>query len=395
MIDSYLFLGIALILLSTKAFSILFKRVHLPQVVGALAAGILLGPALFNVIQPSEAFSVLAELGVIFLLFSAGMETDFKQLRNSLKSSLLISALGVAAALGGGFAIASLFGKPPFESFLIGVIIASMSTSVTVEALQEIGKLKTKTGTAILGASLFDDIFVIVILAVVMGAGTNDVSIASIAMIMVRIALFFVVAILTGFGVNKLFNLMHKRIGSKGRFSIFALAYCFFMAFLAEQFGLADIIGAYIAGIAFCNTKCAEALETNTRTLSYMLFTPIFLANIGLQASFAGLTGSMILFTALFAVVAILSKVLGCGLGAKICKFTNKESLQVGTGMIARGEVSFIVVNKAIIAGFLGVQLFPSVIAVVLITVLIAPMLLKWAYADRRAAQSPFADNMH
>ena len=371
--ESSLFLGIGLILLSTKSLSLLFKRVHLPQVVGALLAGVLLGPAVFGLMQPGEAFTTLAEFGVILLLFSAGMETDFNQLRHSLKASLLISALGVIASLAGGFALAYLFGKPTFESFLIGVVIASMSTSVAVEALQELGKLKTKTGTAIMGASLFDDIFVIIILAVATGTGTG-------ADIFVRIVIFFIFAFMAGFCVNKLFNLMYSRIGSKGRFSIFAVAYCFMMAFAAEQLGLAGITGAYIAGIAFCNTRCVESLEAKTHTLSYMFFTPIFLANIGLQTSFDGMNSSIFLFTILLALIAILSKVVGCGLGAKICKFTNRESLQVGAGMIARGEVSFIVINKGIIAGILTAQLFPTVIVVVLVTVLISPILLKMVY---------------
>ena len=169
MTDISLLLIIALILLFTKGFSSFVKRIHLPQVIGALVAGLLLGPGVFNLARPNETIAAIAEFGVIFLLFNAGLETDFRQLRQSLKSSLLISALGIVLALGGGFAIALLFGKPTFESFFIGVVIASMSTSITVEALSEMGKLKTKTGVALLGASIFDDILVIIILAVTMG----------------------------------------------------------------------------------------------------------------------------------------------------------------------------------------------------------------------------------
>ena len=379
--ETSLLLGIGLILLSTKVLSILFKKVHLPQVIGALAAGILLGPAAFGLMEMSEAITVFAELGVILLLFSAGMETDFNKLRSCLGASLLISALGVILAIGGGFGVAFLFGMSVFESFLVGVVIASMSTSVTVEALQEMGKLKTKTGTAILGASLFDDIFVIALLAIALGAGGGEITVSSIALIMLRIVLFFAFSVVAGIGVNKLFNIMYGRIGNRGRFSVFALAYCFIMAFLAEQFGLAGITGAYIAGIAFCNTKCVESLEAKTHTLSYMFFTPIFLAGIGLQTSFEGLTRNIIFFTAALAAVAILSKVIGCGIGARLAKFTGRESLQVGVGMIARGEVSFVVVNKAIVAGYLTVALFPSVIVVVLVTVFIAPLLMKACYS--------------
>ena len=380
MFDTRLLLFIALILLSTKILAIFMKHIHLPQVIGALAAGVLLGPAVFNLIEPNETISAIAEFGVILLLFSAGMETDFRQLRNSLKSSLVISTLGVVVALGGGFAIALLFGKPSFESFFIGVVIASMSTSITVEALSEMGKLKTKTGTALMGASLFDDILVIMILAVTMGMGTAGFSFASLGIILLRIAAFFAFAIVAGLCVNRLFNYIYNTFGQKRRLTVFAIAYCFLMAYLAEFFGLADITGAYLAGIAFCSTRCVESLETETHELSYIFFTPVFLANIGIHTSFDGMTSSMILFTVLLVLVAIASKVIGCGLGAKICKFTNRESAQIGVGMVARGEVSFIVATKGIAAGYISSLLFPSIIVVVLVTVLITPLLLKAAF---------------
>ena len=380
MIDPRMLLVVALILLTTKAFSIFMKRLHLPAVVGALLAGVLLGPAVFGLLEPNETISVMAEIGVILLLFTAGMETDIRQLRHSLKASLLISVLGVVVSLGGGFAVALLFGMQPFESFFLGVVIASMSTSITVEALQEMGKIKTKTGTALLGASLFDDILVIVLLAVIIGMDTTGFSFGNIGFTLLKIAAFFAFAIGAGYGVSKWFNYMYNKYGRMKRETLFALAYCFFMAYLAELFGLADITGAYIAGIAFCNTRCEEYLETRTHELSYMFFTPVFLANIGLHTSFAGLDSRMVAFTAVFVIVAILAKVVGCGLGAKISRFTNRESLQVGVGMIARGEVSFIVAAKGIAIGYVSSLMFPSVIVVVLVTVLVTPLLLKAAY---------------
>ena len=371
---------IALILLSTKLFSIFMRRMHFPQVIGALAAGLLLGPAVFNLIEPNQTISAIADIGVIFLLFSAGMETDFKRLRESSGASLLIALFGIIAALGGGFALAFLFGKPTFESFFIGVVIAAMSTSITVETLQEMGKLRTKSGTAILGASLFDDIFVIIILAITLGVGERGFSFASMATIILKIAAFFVLAFASGILVEKLFNFVYDKFGKKRRLSIFAIAYCFLMAFIAEQFGLAGITGAFIAGIALCNTRCVEYLETRTHEISYMFFTPIFLANIGINTSFVGMSGSLILFSALLTLIAIISKFAGCGLGAKLCGYTNRESMQVGIGMIARGEVSFIVASKGILAGYISSLMFPSVIVVVLVTVLITPLLLKAVY---------------
>jgi len=383
MIDTRLLLFISLILLSTKALAIFVRRIHLPQVIGALIAGVLLGPAVLNLIEPNETISVVAEFGVIILLFSAGMETDYRQLKESLRSSLVVSALGVAAALGGGFAVAYLFGMPAFESVFIGIVIASMSTSITVEALQEMGKLKTRTGSVLLGASLFDDILVIVILAVFMGMDSGVFSFVSLAVILLKIAVFFAFAIAAGMCVNKLFNYMYGRFGPKRRLTIFAIAYCFLMAYLAEMLGLADITGAYIAGIALCSTRCVESLETKTNGLSYMFFTPVFLANIGIQASFDGMTGKLVALTAVLIAVAIISKVVGCGLGAKICGLTNRESLQVGVGMIARGEVSFIVAAKGIVAGYVSALLFPSIIVVVLATVLVTPLLLQPAFAEK------------
>jgi len=172
--------------------------------------------------------------------------------------------------------------------------------------------------------------------------------------------------------------------GEKRRLTIFAIAYCFLMAYLAELMGLADITGAYLAGIAFCSTRYVETLETRTHSLSNLFFTPVFLANIGLHTSFSGMSGNLILFTALLVVISMLSKLIGCGLGAKISRFSNKESFQVGVGMIARGEVSFIVAAKGIARNFISPAMYPVVIIVVLATVFVTPLLLKVAYSEKK-----------
>jgi Kef-type K+ transport system membrane component KefB len=290
----------------------------------------------------------------------------------------------VAAALGGGFLTAFMFGDPSFEAFFVGVIIASMSTSITVEALNEMGKLKSKVGTTLMGASLFDDILVIVILALAMGmGGGGEFSIGTLGMTLLKVAAFFAFAIGSGILVNKFFNWFYGRFGNRTKLTIFAIAYCFLMAYLAEVFGLADITGAYLAGIAFCSTRCADMLEERTHQLSYLFFTPIFLANIGIHTSFDAMTVSLIAFTAVLVVVSIVTKIVGCGLGAKLSKFTNRESLQIGVGMVARGEVSFIVAAKAIAAGYVASTMYPSIIVVVLITVFITPLLLKMAFKDK------------
>jgi Kef-type K+ transport system membrane component KefB len=385
----------SLILFTTKFFGILTKRAHLPQVVGALVAGIVLGPSVLGLIEPNETLAVIAELGVIVLLFSAGMEMDFKELRSLLKPSIVIASLGIFAALGGGFLAAFAVGLPLFESFFIGVIIASTSTSITVEALHEMGKLKTRSGSALLSTAVIDDIFGIVILAVVLGtSGGGDIAGAtplaammSVGLILLKIIGFFIFAVVCGFIFNKLLSRINDKSGESRRLSIFGLAFCFLMSFMAEQFGLADIAGAFIAGIAFCNTRYVKYLERNTQVLSFMLLSPVFFASIGINMVIEGFNAGMILFTVLLLTAAIVSKLLGCGLGAKICKFPNDECLKIGTGMVTRGEVSIIVASKGIAAGLLDPGLFSSIIIVVVITVLLAPALLKIVYREKRRKQ--------
>ncbi len=352
---------------------------------GALFAGILLGPAVLKLVVKSDVITTLAEVGVILLMFSAGLETDFKQLRGSLKASLIIAAIGVVVPLAGGFALAHFFGQDILKSIFIGVILTATSVSITVEALQEMGKLKTKAGTAILGAAVIDDILGIIILSVIMGMGTEGGApvAAAIGLTLLKIVGFFALALACGFGAYKLFQFLSVKLGRKRRLSIFALAFCFLLAYLAEQFGVADITGAYIAGLVLCNCNAEEYIEEKNIVLSYMFFSPIFFVSVGLMTSFDGITGETVLFIVLLLVVAAATKFVGCGIGALLNKFTREESIQVGVGMISRGEVAIIVATKGIAAGIMDSSLFSGVIVVVIITTLITPVLLKLAFAQK------------
>ncbi len=382
--ESFFLLELALILLVTKIFGLFSRKLHLPQVIGALFAGIVLGPAVLKLVVKSDVITTLAEVGVILLMFSAGLETDFKQLRGSLKASLIIAVIGVAVPLAGGFALAHFFGQDILKSVFIGVILTATSVSITVETLQEMGKLKTKAGTAILGAAVIDDILGIIILSVIMGMGDGDASVAAIGLTLLKIAGFFALALGCGFGVYKLFQFLSEKLGRKRRLSIFALAFCFLLAYLAEQFGVADITGAYIAGLALCNSRAEEYIEEKNTVLSYAFFSPIFFISVGLMTSFEGITGEIVLFTALLLLVAAVTKFVGCGLGALINKFSKEESVQVGVGMISRGEVAIIVATKGISAGIMDSRLFSGVILVVIMTTLITPVLLKMAFNRRK-----------
>ncbi|MCL1903883.1 MAG: cation:proton antiporter [Oscillospiraceae bacterium] len=378
---SNLFFKLALILFATKIFGLLTRKFHLPQVVGAIAAGIILGPAILGVIVPSEIITIVAEIGVVLLMFTAGLETDFKQLQASLKATFIIAVLGIIIPIGGGFALAYCFGQDVLKSVFIGVILTATSVSITVETLHEMGKLKTRAGTAILGAAVIDDVLGIIILSVVMGTSDDgSVSIAEIGLMLLKIIGFFALALIFGVTVFKVFKYLIIKKGIKKRVYIFALVFCFFMAFLAEQFGIANIIGAYFAGLILCNIPSEEAIEEKSTILSYMFFSPIFFFSVGLMTTFEGLDKRLVLFAVLLLAVAILSKLAGCFLGAVLCKYTKKESLQIGVGMISRGEVAIIVATLGVNEGHMVPELFSSVIVVVIITTLITPLLLNLVF---------------
>jgi Kef-type K+ transport system membrane component KefB len=357
----------------------------MPQVVGALLAGVVLGPAVLGFIKQTELLEYLAEIGVVLLMFNAGLEMDFRQLKESIKSSFVIAVLGVLLPLVGGFALAFAFGEGTLESIFIGVILTATSVSITVETLQEMGKLKTKAGTAILGAAVVDDILSVILLAVIMQVGDGGVAFSQVAYILAKILVFFIIAFIAGFGVFKLFEYFDERFGNKRRISIIALSFCFFLSYFAELFGIADIIGAFIAGVILCNTKSVKYIQPKINSLSYMLFSPVFFVSIGLTTSFTGFNNQILLFTGLLLFIAITTKFLGCGLAAKFCRFTGKESIQIGLGMVSRGEVALIVAVKGASMNLMKLNLLPSIIMVVLITTLITPILLKLVFNNRIA----------
>lgn len=384
------FLELAIILLSTKVMGILFRKIGLPQVVGALVAGLLIGPAIwgpltggkFVPVTGSATLDVLAELGVIMIMFSAGLETDLKELkRNGLKAGL-IALMGVAVPLGLGFAVAlPFFGANSADSVLscvfVGVIITATSVSITVETLKELGKLNGAVGTTILSAAIIDDVIGIIILTVVTGL-KNPTADGETYMVFVSTALFFITAILVGIGLNYLFRAIEKRWPHTRRVPIFGLVICLLYAYCAEKlFGIADITGAYVAGIVLSNTKETSYIDRKIDVSSYMLFSPIFFASIGIKTSFSGFSTDILWFALLFVLAGIAGKIIGCGGMAKLCRFTWRDSLSIGVGMIARGEVALVVTQKGLAAGIIGSQYLTATVLLVIVTSFLTPVLLK------------------
>lgn len=382
--ESYDFLlFVAIILLSTKIFSLLSQKVNMPQVVGALLVGVLLGPSCLNILHETDFLTKSAEIGVIFLMFLAGLDTDFDDLKATGKSSMIIAFVGVLIPLGSGFLTYYLFfhGQRPdtmifLESAFVGIVLTATSVSITVETLREMGKLKGKMGTSILGAAIIDDILGIIALTVITSFTVPGVDIM---VVLLKILLFFVFIAVCGFFVFRLFRKLEIVYGTKRRVAIYAVAFCLLLSYISEvYFGVADITGAYFAGLILCNvTETKSYIASKINITSYMFFTPIFFASIGIKTVITGMSQELILFTLALLIVAILSKIVGCGLGAKICGFSNMNSLAIGVGMISRGEVALIVAQKGEQAGLISPTLFPAIVLVVIVTTLITPILLK------------------
>lgn len=386
---SYKFLmDIALILLSTKLLGLISKKFNMPQVVGALMAGIVLGPSMLNLIQETGFIHDLSALGVIVLMFAAGLETDIKELKKTGVASIFIAILGVAIPLAGGFIVANAFNvgvgsNKLLQYIFIGMVLTATSVSITVETLKELGKLSTKAGNTILGAALIDDILGIIGLTLITSLADPTIKIN---IVLIKIVAFFVLAGGFGYVCHKVFEKWVCRTpNEKRRYVLAAFVICLVLAYVAEEFfGVADITGAFIAGLIVSNTAKTEYINDRFETLSYMLLSPIFFASIGLKVSFGSMTTNLWIFTIVITIVAILTKVLGCGVGAKLCKYTNKESLQIGSGMVSRGEVALIVASKGIAVGLMTGTLLAPIVICVVITTVITPVLLKVAFAEAK-----------
>ena len=397
MLSYHFLLDIALILLFTKLLGLFTRRLQMPQVVGALLAGIVLGPTLLNLLHETDFIKQVSELGVIILMFNAGLETNITELRKAGKASFVIALIGVLVPLVGGFGIAYFFNRGDLvqgntsvflQNMFIGVILTATSVSISVETLKELGKLDTRAGSAILGAALIDDVLGIIALTVISSFADPSVNLWS---VLLKISLFFVFVALVGYIFYKLFTMVIQRNNQDlRRYVIVAFVFCLLMSYAAERFfGVADITGAYFAGLIICNTQRSKYIASRFETLSYILLSPIFFASIGLSVELPSMTGSIILFSVLLLIVAILSKIIGCSFGAKLCGYSKDEAKQIGVGMISRGEVALIVANKGSALGLMNSVFFGPTIIIVIVTTIITPILLKIVFAQEKQPVIP------
>ena len=391
-------LDLALILLSTKVLGLFSQRFRMPQVVGALVAGLLLGPAVLGIIEETNFLHTTASVGVIVIMFTSGMETDINELKRCGKSAFLVALAGVLLPLVGGFVVGYFFNDPTLlvnntpgpqgtlflQNIFLGIILTATSVSITVETLRELGKLRGTAGSVILAAAIIDDVLGIVALTIVTSFSDRSVHVW---LVLLKIVLFFVFAVVAGLAFSRLYRWWtDKTEENRTQHAIVAFVFCLLLSYLAESvFGVADITGAFVAGRVLANSTTGQRgkyLADKFESISFLYLSPVFFASIGLQVELEGMNSHILLFAVVLTIVAILSKILGCGLGARLCRYSRKESLQIGVGMISRGEVALIVATKGAGLGLINSELFGPVIVVVVVTTIITPILLKLVFRD-------------
>lgn len=383
--DYHTLRDLAIIVIAAKCFGIAARRLKLPQVVGEIVAGLLIGPSFLGLVEQSDFLTIMAEIGVILLMFSAGLQNKLSDLLKTGPKAFLIACAGVFVPLimGTGLHMA-YYGTAPwgseafFKAVFTGVIMTATSVSITVATLREMGKLSGECGTTIMSAAIIDDVIGILVLTFVIGF--RDPTVKPVRIIISTI-LFFVFAILVGFVIYRIFKRLNQTYPHTQRMPILGLGLCLLMAYVAETyFGIADITGAFVAGIILCNLPDSGYIEQKMDITSYMFFGPVFFASIGLKTVVSGITPQIIVFAILFIIVALIGKIIGCGLVSKLCGFSGKDSLSIGIGMMARGEVALIVSQKGLNVGLMDANFFTAVILLIIVSSILTPILLKFSF---------------
>ncbi|VUG07027.1 Na(+)/H(+)-K(+) antiporter GerN [Paenibacillus polymyxa] len=373
------FLTILIILLATKLAGDFSVRLGQPAVVGKLLIGVVIGPAMLGVIETSEIMDELSEIGVLLLMFIAGLETDINELRRSFKSSLSVALGGIILPFLGGYLVGMTIGMETSHAIFLGLLLSATSVSISVQSLKELNMLKSRESTTILGAAILDDIVVVILLAFVMSIfGREEVNLA---LVISKKFVFFVVAgLIIWKGAKWLMKWLAPLRVTESVISA-GLIVCFFLAFVAEKSGVAGIIGAFAAGLAISQTTYKDEVEHKLEPIAYAIFVPIFFVNVGFSVSFEGLGNSLGLIVVL-TVVAIITKLIGAGLGAKLTGFSSRSSLGIGSGMVSRGEVALIIATIGLESGLLNKDYFTVLVIVVILTTLVTPFLLKMIFVS-------------
>lgn len=389
-------LPIALLLITSKVFMKLCEKVKMPAVIGMLLAGLLIG--LINYIPGQTILNdtsmtgigFFAKVGVILILFSAGLETDLKQIKKIGVPAVIITCAGVIVPMGLGFLVATLFNggfgalnaDTALTNVFYGTILTATSVSVSVATLREIGTLNTKVGSTIVAAAIIDDILGIIALSVVLAMKSEgSAETVNPWLVILKLVLFFAVVAVLAFAASKFFRMLDNKFPHHRLIPILSLSLCFIIAYVSEQyFGIADITGAYIVGLILSTNPDSKYIDRKADILGYMIFVPLFFGNIGLSTRFTNINSDLILFGALFILAGMAGKVIGCGGAAMLCHYGPRDSFKVGIGMMARAEVALVTAQKGVEYGIIDNSIMPFIVVLIIVTSFITPIALQAAY---------------
>jgi Kef-type K+ transport system membrane component KefB len=350
------------------------RKFRYPAAIGELAVGILIGPFALGFVESSESLVTFAELGTIILLFYIGLDADITMLKRYLIPSILAGVTGALAPLGLGYYGGLALGLTQGEALFMGAVLTATSIGITVRMLSDLGRLKTKEGMTILGAGVVDDVAAIILLSLTVSVLAGEFSVLNLASVLAKAAVFWVAAIVLGFyALSRILDRL--RIETEA-LTLLVLALGFAGSFASSQLGLSTAIGAFAIGLALSNTMRSSEILKNMQQI-FLFFVPIFFVSIGMLIDPRAFLSSVVpglLITSL----AILGKVLGCGGSLLMARYTGREALTVGVGMIPRGEVGLIIAGIGLASGFLGAEAYLiSVMAVSLTTITALPILKK------------------
>lgn len=395
-------LPLALIMGGSKILSKLCEKLNLPQVVGMLLTGVIIGfinyiPNQQILTETSmEGIGFIAKLGVILIMFSAGLETDIKQIKSVGAPAMVITLAGVAVPMGLGFVVACLFNggfhsgyETMLDNLFYGVVLTATSVSVTVATLKELGKLNSKVGSTVIAAAIIDDIIGVIVLSFVIamkGDGTNSTPPLK---IVIMTALFFAAAAVFGTVATKVLAAVEKRFPHHRLLPIFGMAVCFFFSYASEKwFGVADITGAFAAGLFLSKNPESEYIDRKSDIMSYMIFTPVFFANIGMTVKFDSINTGMILFGLCFILAGLSGKVIGCAGASLLCRYDFKDSVRVGLGMMVRAEVALVCAQKGVENHMINSNIMPFILILIILSSFVTPMFLKMSYKKELPANA-------
>lgn len=378
--------SLSLILLTTLILGQVSLRLKLPLVVGQLLAGIIIGPTFCNWVQPSHWLQLFSDIGVILLMFLAGLESKIDLLKKYLKPSMIVAVSGILLPIAVGYLIGLMFEFTKFESLFLGIVFAATSVSISAEVLQEMDSLTSREGTTILGAAVVDDILAVLLVSMISNLNIKGTAISMMHLgillrALVLLLAYFVLLFIAGrWLIPRLLRLSSKWQGAVSTTTM-TLIICWLLAYLADYFGLSAVIGAFFAGLSMSLTPFKKIINQSITQIGYAVFIPVFLASIGLRLTLTGILQDFTLFLIL-TIGGIVSKLLGAGLGARLSGFNRHSALAIGAGMISRGEMALVVAQMGLQNHLLSAARYSAVIGAIIMTTVLAPFFLKAALAS-------------